>query len=239
MFPLSETFCGQFADRGNGLLLAMFLAGVTGSFTHCATMCSPFVMQQIASQPEVPAGGWQKHINALLLPYHAGRLTTYTMLGVVAAYISSQVMAFKSFHYLSAFLLVIAAVMFMGAALKATPLKFDFGFCGVPKWLTKLIAPLFVGQKMIQKYLLGVVLGFIPCGLVFAALMAVASSGDPLKAFFAMIAFSLGTMPALMLVGVGSRTVFSKYGRYTRPISAALMAVNSFILFVMAGEWIV
>jgi hypothetical protein len=51
-------------------------------------------------------------------------------------------------------------------------------------------------------YLLGVALGFLPCGFLYAALAAAAATADPLQGALAMLAFGLGTVPALVLVGI-------------------------------------
>jgi sulfite exporter TauE/SafE len=103
----------------------------------------------------------------------------------------------------------------------------------------KRVTPLFKKATLVNGYLLGVMLGFIPCGLVFAALMAVSATADPMKALVGMLAFGLGTMPALIAVALGGRALFRVRPVWVKPAFTALMIFNSLLLFVMAGKGLV
>ena len=65
---------------------ALFLAGLAGGATHCAGMCGPFVLAQVAARADrANTGGALRRLGgAALLPYHAGRLLGYALLGAVA-----------------------------------------------------------------------------------------------------------------------------------------------------------
>src|SRR4051794_25197968 len=82
------TLCGPAAARG-GLLAGLFAAGLAGSLLHCAPMCGGFVLGQVADRmarlPACRMCEWQRLSAAALLPYHLGRLTTYGLLGALAA----------------------------------------------------------------------------------------------------------------------------------------------------------
>jgi sulfite exporter TauE/SafE len=80
-------------------------------------------------------------------------------------------------------------------------------------------------------------LGFMPCGLVFAAVMAVTATANPLLAAIAMAAFGLGTIPALLGISLGSSVFLRKRKNWLQPFSTAMMFANSFILFLIAGGW--
>ena len=103
-----------------GLPLALFLAGLAGSLVHCIGMCGPFVLGQVIADSEHTTGDygeWQRLAGAALLPYHFGRLTTYTALGFVAGGATALFAATTGFAWLSAALLAIAAVLLLLQAL--------------------------------------------------------------------------------------------------------------------------
>jgi len=98
-----------------GLLLSLFLAGLSGSAVHCVGMCGPFVLGQVmADADRVKPGGygeWRGLAGAALAPYHLGRLTTYTGLGVVAGVAIALFASTAVFAWLSALLLIAAAAL--------------------------------------------------------------------------------------------------------------------------------
>jgi sulfite exporter TauE/SafE len=55
--------------------------------------------------------------------------------------------------------------------------------------------------------LLGMLNGLLPCGLVYGALLVAASTGGPLPGAAGMMLFGLGTLPALLVVGMGAAAV--------------------------------
>ncbi len=106
------------AMMGQGtLILTLFLGGLAAAPTHCVGMCGPFVLSQttmlLDDKPLPKLSEWSRLQGAALLPYHAGRMTTYAVLGVLAASLSSQLRSFPWFAELSAGLLVLAGVMYL------------------------------------------------------------------------------------------------------------------------------
>jgi len=62
-------------------------------------------------------------------------------------------------------------------------------------------------RDKIQALLLGALWGWLPCGLVYTALLLVLASGDAVVGGLTMIAFGLGTLPMLMLIGITSEKI--------------------------------
>ena len=66
------------------------------------------------------------------------------------------------------------------------------------------------GRKLIpvatlrQAFLFGMVWGWIPCGLVYTALALAATTGNITTSMFSMLAFGIGTLPAVMGMGMVS-----------------------------------
>lgn len=226
--------------HGSTLALTLFLGALVGSLTHCAGMCGPFVMAQ-ASGFKTPEGikpdRWYR---MLLLPYHLGRLSTYTLLGMTASVISVPLLQIPALHILSPLLLVLAATLFLASAfsqiLPLTYLRLNFSLCGTPAWIMKRIVPRLPSNSLLSGYILGVLLGFLPCGLVYAAIVAVAATGNILESAFGMLAFAVGTMPTLMVISMSGKLLLNKQYSWIKPASAILMAFNSMVLFVMAGK---
>jgi len=238
--------------EGMALVLVLFVGGLLGSFTHCAGMCGPFVVGQAAgtvqrsagedaSTPHPSAGRLQRLAGRGRLYYHAGRSTTYVALGIVAAYFMDVLFAPKSGHPLPVILLSLAAIIFVWMALPTTlrsVVKLPRGPVAnaAGAAIGALSAPFRRQQGGFQQYMMGVLLGFLPCGMLYAALMASASTGNPALAGFAMLAFSVGTMPALVLVAFGHQYVFGRWPSALRLTSRFAMGFNAVILAVMASK---
>jgi len=84
--------------------------------------------------------------------------------------------------------------------------------------------------------LFGVVLGFLPCGLLYAALAVAASTAGPLDGALAMLAFGLGTVPSLAALGVFGQMVGRHWGAMVSRVGPVLLLLNAAILTVMAWQ---
>src|SRR5215471_16573077 len=94
----------------SGLALSLFLAGLGGSAMHCVGMCGPFVLGQVMGDAERIAPGkgygeWRRLAGAALLPYHLGRMVTYSALGAAAGGVTALFAATTVFNTLSGLLL--------------------------------------------------------------------------------------------------------------------------------------
>ncbi len=208
--------CMYAFSADGGLLLAFFIGGLTGGFTHCLTMCGPIVAcQQACRSPSCTSA--PKIVEAMGLPYHLGRATTYGMAGFLAAWLSQQVAASSWWPGVASLMLGGAGALFLFSCFKpcashASPAHSRSGL----------------------SYLYGVLLGFMPCGLLYAALMMAATLADPLKGMLAMWIFTLGTIPALMLASGGAAVLMRKWQRPVQRVGRAMMAFNGLSLMVMA-----
>lgn len=87
-------------------------------------------------------------------------------------------------------------------------------------------------------YFRGVLLGFMPCGLLYAALMMAATLADPISGMIAMWIFALGTVPALLIASFGAGLLSMNWHRAMQKIGRALMMFNGVTLLVMAARLI-
>lgn len=227
MTSMLAALCGSSAWSG-GLLLGLFVAGAVGSTVHCGPMCGGFVLGQVADGmarlPAVRLCEWRRIGRGALLPYHLGRLTTYAGLGALGG---TAIDRLPWFSVVSAGLLLLGAALFLAHVANFLP-----GFDRAPAGWGRAIARL--ARHTRGGYPLGIVLGFLPCGLLYAALATTAASGSPILGALGMLAFGLGTAPALIAVGIAGQAAGRRWQRGVTRAAPAVMLLNSVLLAALA-----
>lgn len=251
--------CGGALSTDGDLITSLFLLGLVGSLSHCVGMCGPFVLAQVSARLDnIPVSHmreWHRLSGAALLPYHLGRATSYASLGAMLAWLFGVIgTETAQMRRISALLLALAAVFFAGYAVKgmrawgltlglpqpggsagnrASNRNESWGGRGLVRF-SRALAPLFGQPLGWRGYALGVALGFIPCGLLWGALAVAAASGHPLSGLLGMLAFTLGTVPSLVLVALAGHLA----GRFARGllvrVAPLIMAANASALAIMA-----
>lgn len=224
----------QFAEQPGGLGLSLFLAGLGGSLLHCVGMCGPFVLGQVVSDAGQAGsyGEWRRLAGAALAPYHLGRITTYSALGALAGGATALFAATPAFAWASALLLVAGAIFLL---LQAFGLAMHAG-SPLGSVLTRLATPLSASSQPLARYGLGVVLGFLPCGLIYGALGVAAGTGSAWRGALAMAAFAAGTVPALVAVGWGGHFLRRRLHGVARWIAVPLLLANAVLMMALASE---
>lgn len=224
-----------------GLPLTLLLAGLVGGATHCAGMCGPFVLAQVGARLDRTGAAYgevRRLAGAALVPYHLGRATTYAGLGAAAGGLAGGAATLPFMGWLPPALLATAAVILLLQAV-ARGVRLLPRFAGrAPSALSAAVArlsgPLLADPRGWRGYLLGIVLGFLPCGLLWGALAAAGGAGGAAAGAVAMAAFTLGTVPALVGVGYAG----ALFGRRFRPALAwatpAVLLLNAGILGALA-----
>ena len=221
---------------GIGMPASLFVAGLAGSVVHCVAMCGPFVLGQVMGDiertPTKAYGEWRRLAGAALVPYHLGRMTTYTLLGAMAGQATALFAASSMFGWLSGGLLVVAAclmlVQAMGLALG--------GAGALGNVLVRLAAPLAFTHGHAARYGLGVVLGFLPCGLLYGALAAAGGTASASDGALAMAAFALGTVPALVAAGWGGLMMRRRLRENGRWFALPLLIANALFMLALASQ---
>lgn len=236
---------------------SLFIFGLLGGFSHCAGMCGPFVLTQVGNRlgkiSIEQATVFKKLSGLALLPYHCGRITTYCFITISSSYLSKNLKNIIAFKYLAGFLLFIGALIIFNSTI--AKIKFPFKIppnstnespkvnCGtfsfLKNQLKNLINSLFLNPTGLKNYFLGIVLGFIPCGLVYGAIVTSLSLDNYLAVLLAMLAFGIGTIPALFLTGCGGYWFFSglknsALQKYLKIFTKIILLINIFTLLVMA-----
>ncbi|MEZ5283690.1 MAG: sulfite exporter TauE/SafE family protein [Vicinamibacterales bacterium] len=168
-------------------LLAFVVLGVLGSAAHCVGMCAPFVML-VSRRYAVPAG---RHVPiAAQLWYSAGRLTTYAALGAAAGAVGGLVQFAGALVGLQRTAATLAGiVLIVSAALSLWPSVLA---SGPWVWVSRVSSRL---HRRVpgHPFTLGLVLGLLPCGLLYSALAAAMTTGGAASGAVAMAAFGAGT----------------------------------------------
>ncbi len=215
-------------------LLAAALAGLLGS-THCVGMCGGVALS--SSQPG-PSPQWRR-----ALAFNGGRIASYILAGALAGGIASRVGAvLPAAAPWGSILRIATGLLMVGIGLQIaigwTGLR-RLERLGVPVWrcLGPMAARLDPRRSALHSLAFGALWGWIPCGLVYSALLAALISGEASAAAAIMLAFGLGTAPALLslgLVGDRLRPLMRKAG-WRRSSGALVIGLG---LWTVAGAWV-
>ncbi|WP_301102321.1 sulfite exporter TauE/SafE family protein [Propionivibrio sp.] len=177
--------------------LALFLIGFLGG-THCIGMCGGIV-----SALSLGAGS----PSSLHLAYNAGRIASYSAAGAIAGALGGASLALSDQLPVRIILFILANLMLLALGLYLMGLTRVLAFSerfGQKLWrhlqpLTRRYLP---ARTVAQAFPLGLLWGWLPCGLVYSALVTALASGSALRGAGMMLAFGLGTLPNLLLAGL-------------------------------------
>ena len=220
------------SDATQGAVLAsLFLTGLAGSL-HCVAMCGPLLL---GFSRVLSGGAGSSRLDFVY--YHAGRIWTYGMLGLLAGWVglglreSSAALGWqRPLAALFALSIIAAGVaasgLVPGLRLDLSPPGSCWRTPRRPTWLAAFLHEPRRGARL----LLGAVMGLLPCGLVYAALL-LAATLPPLYSALGMALFGAGTLPALSALLLGSRFLPPWVrAQGSRWAAALLVAVGLFML---------
>ncbi len=183
-------------------IFTAFNMGFLGSL-HCVGMCGGIISmlslglaKDIQTQPKTRMG--------YLLAYNGGRILSYTIAGVLLALFGKQLMSVFPNPQETGRYFAIVFMMLLGMYIA----NWWSGLVYLEKagsHLWKHIEPL--GRRFLpvksypHAFLVGGIWGWLPCGMVYAALALTIAVADPVQGAAVMVAFGLGTLPMLLLMG--------------------------------------
>jgi uncharacterized protein len=230
---------------GPGMLLdfiASLSIGFLGSL-HCLGMCGPLILayslQLGRVQTSASTSGALRFQSGVShhLAFHLGRLTTYGFLGAVAGLLFHLANLERLFFNLRSGLTLVggALMILMGLALmRIMPLPGMTTLSFNGSWMKASFGRLLISQGRSSKMLLGMGVGFLPCGLSWAMIVKAATTQNPLAGFLIMLAFGLGTVPALFLPGI-SASLLSLRWRLVGERLAGLSVIVMGLILVSKG----
>ncbi len=199
--------------------------GFMGSF-HCIGMCGPLAL----SLPIQHLNTLNKNIAIVL--YNIGRAFTYGILGVLFGLIGHSFNFFKIQQWLSITMgvLLLVAILY---SLFGT-IRIDF----IDKLTQKVQMRL--GQYLSNKnstfafFNIGILNGFLPCGLVYVAIAASIATGNVLHSSLFMFSFGLGTLPIMALTMMFGKFISLNTRKYIRKLSPYVMILVA-VLLILRG----
>jgi uncharacterized protein len=200
----------------------MAALGFLGSFGHCVGMCGPIAaafalsMQKNESAettPEIKAQAW-----AFSIWFHAwlnlGRLLSYALVGAGIGALGSVILASGQLAGVGSDLRRVISI-FTGVMLiwfgltqaspgflPALPFLHPAKQQGLHERLTRLMLNVSGQSAAVTPMLLGLLWGLIPCGFLYAGQLRAAETQSWLGGAAIMLAFGLGTLPAMLAMGV-------------------------------------
>ncbi|SFT49754.1 hypothetical protein SAMN04487870_0708 [Pseudoalteromonas sp. DSM 26666] len=218
------------------IFVSAFLMGLIGS-GHCIAMCGG-----IASSLQLASNKRQTWLYSLA--YNSGRALSYMLAGTLVAGISSQFATQNSAFAL--FLSFLAGVFMLLVGV------YIMRLAATLQWLEKLGKTL-IWQHLIKlnKYLMpidsplkalgyGALWGWLPCGLVYSALTWAMTSGTAINGALVMLAFALGTFPAMITLGVAAQKLNTLFNHpWTRIILGSVIIWYGIYLLIIATDKLV
>ena len=210
-----------------------FIMGLFSSM-HCIGMCGSIIgTLTLSLSPEIRNN--KKNLLPFVFNYNFGRITSYTIAGAMLGGIELLLTLPLGEAHGHRVLQIISALFMASAGLYIAGWFPRFAYIektGTFFW--KKIEP--HGRKLIpvknltNAYLFGIVWGWLPCGLVYAALTLAATTGDLTKSALTMFSFGLGTLPAVMGVGIMTQalTRLSKITRFKQAIGLFMIILSLF-----------
>ncbi len=211
-------------------LVAAFLVGLLGS-GHCLGMCGGIMATLSLNSQNVSSG--KAKLLLILSSYNTGRISSYIIAGCIVGLLGLWLQELHNtagliLRLISAILLILMGFYLTGwwrllARLEQTGEK-----------LWKHIQPfgsrLMPVKSPLQALMLGVIWGWLPCGMVYSVLSLAATSGNIINSMLIMLSFGLGTLPVLMATGF-----FAQQLQYFTQHSA--VRISSGLLIILFGCW--
>ena len=197
------------------LLLAVFLGALVSGW-HCALMCGGIAAAiERPTALETPLRA-KSELFYLQLVMHLGRVTTYAVLGAIAAWIGivvwqqSIIPIQRPLFALTSVILILMGIRLLRVGSSKRLIS--------SKWLSTKIATYwskYLGQMASgpSRWFSGMLWGLLPCGLVYSVLPLAFLSGDVATGAALMFAFGLGTLPNLLLISTFSAAL-TQFGQY-------------------------
>ncbi|WP_298610328.1 sulfite exporter TauE/SafE family protein [uncultured Thiothrix sp.] len=214
--------------------LAAFAIGLFGG-VHCLGMCGG-LMSAVSFTRQTHHQGFP-----ILLAYNLGRISSYALAGALVGGLGTATLSLTGLHATQQILYFFAALFMLALGLYLANIWRGIAQLervGTVFWrklepLSRRFIPI---QTPWQALPFGMIWGWLPCGLVYTILIWSLSAGSALNGLLLMLAFGMGTLPNLLLMGVAA----SRLNQFTRKPVIRLVAgliVSLFGVVMLMRLW--
>lgn len=190
------------------MILVALSLGFFGSL-HCIGMCGPLAVMACHHES-------RSNMQTVLM-YNVGRVSTYALLGITFGIIG-QLLYIASLQKAAA---IASGIVLILAFLLSINIDAKIGQSSVGRWINRKVQFLFsklTGQHSLKStFMFGLLNGLLPCGLVYLALAGALACESVVTSGMFMIAFGIGTLPAMMgaisgykLLGIRGRNLIRR-----------------------------
>lgn len=218
-------------------LSAAFLVGLLGG-THCIGMCGGIV-GALSSGLSLDVQTSRRRLVIAQLAYNSGRISSYTVAGVLLGLFGQQLGESGALQGFPVGRIVAGVIMILFGVYLAGWWQSLLFLERAGAHLWKYIEPL--GRRFIpvrnagQAYLLGLVWGWLPCGMVYAVLALALSSGSAMAGGGIMLAFGLGTLPVMLTMGLAFTSLKRLVQDPRIRLAAGLLVILMGVMMLLAN----
>jgi uncharacterized protein len=208
-----------------GTATGILAASLVGS-VHCAGMCGGFVCFYTGAGSSTDAAALRAHAM-----YNVGRLTSYLTLGAIAGAIGAGVSSLGAMAGVQHAAAMVAGALMVGWAIStiAAQRGVRLGAMRAPEsWQRAMGRVLHAVREQpmaTRAWLTGVLTTMLPCGWLYVFVATAGGSGSIRAGVLTMAVFWLGTVPALLTVGLGAQRLFGPLRQRLPMLSATLVLV--------------
>lgn len=203
--------------------IGAFVVGLMGA-GHCIGMCGGISAVISMNSVKTSYPRWM-----FILFYNLGRIVSYCTFGFIIGGLFVSIASTSGSYSALVYLRILAGLLMCLLALHIANWWKGLVYIEVIgkklwQYISPLTKPLLPLKTPFHAIPFGFLWGWLPCGLVYSTLSWAAVSGSALNGTLVMLAFGLGTLPAMFLVGIGADTFNSLINhKLTKNISAALL----------------
>ena len=201
-----------------GATLGILTASLLGS-VHCAAMCGGFVCLY-AGAPNADHAPMRSQLTSHAL-YNVGRLASYLLLGALAGWIGAGITSVGAWAGLAHAATIVAGALMIGWGISSIAaqrgVRLGVAPTGVPLGWQRALGRVLQrvrGQPMsVRALFTGLGTTLLPCGWLYVFVATAGGTGSVRDGMLVMTVFWLGTVPAMVAVGVGAQRVFGPFRR--------------------------
>lgn len=209
------------------MLYSAFIVGLLGSF-HCLGMCGPVAF----ALPLKRESKWQAFTGKML--YNTGRISTYALLGLLIGTFGQSLTFATSQQKLSLAIGLFILIFFILPSQFTRQLNLFSPIATFTSGIKQQFRSYFLQKSNKALFILGVLNGLLPCGLIYVALAGALAMGNSLNGMAYMALFGLGTLPMMLTASMAGSFISVQWRAKLTKVVPVFTVVMAF-LFILRG----